>query len=96
MSKIICAVYRSPKKPDAYLYIDKSKGLGCLPEPLLEIFGRPQEAFTFLLTEDRKLAHADARRVMAELSEKGFYLQLPPPLPDEMQAINQHNSKLPR
>lgn len=95
MNKMICAVYRSTKKPGTYLYINKAKGLECLPEALLDIFGKPQEAFTMLLTPDKKLAHADVHKVLANLDEKGYYLQLPPPQEDYMQEINQHNDKLP-
>lgn len=96
MSKMICAIYRSTKKPGAYLYVDKSQGLECLPEALHDVFGKPQEAFTMLLTPDKKLAHADVSKVLAELADKGYYLQLPPPQPDYMQEINKHNDKLPR
>jgi uncharacterized protein YcgL (UPF0745 family) len=31
-----------------------------------------------VLTESRKLARADIHKVMAELNETGFYLQMPP------------------
>lgn len=96
MSHMICAIFRSTKKPDAYLYINKAKGLDCLPEALLELFGKPQEAFTMLLTADKKLAYADTQKVLEALAAKGYYLQLPPPQPDYMQDINKHNDRLPR
>lgn len=96
MSKMICAVYRSTQKLDAYLYINKAKGIACVPDALLGVFGRPQEAFTMLLTAEKKLAHADVNKVLAELNEKGYYLQLPPPQPDYMQEVNKHNDRLPR
>lgn len=94
MSHMICQIYRSSKKPGAYLYVSKTKGLECLPEPLLELFGAPQEAFTMLLTADKKLANADAKKVLSELVGKGYYLQLPPPEADYMQEINKHNDRL--
>lgn len=96
MNKMICAVFRSTKKEGAYLYLNKAKGLECLPDALTALFGKPQEAFTMLLTPEKKLAHADVHKVLAELSDKGYYLQLPPPQPDYMQEINKHNNKLPR
>lgn len=96
MSHMICAIFRSTKKPDAYLYINKAKGLACLPDALLELFGKPQEAFTMLLTADKKLAHADTQKVLDALADKGYYLQLPPPQLDYMQEINKHNDRLPR
>lgn len=94
MKQMICAIYRSTKKQETYLYIDKKQGLDCLPEALLEVFGQPQEAFTMLLREDKKLASVDASKVLASLEEKGYYLQLPPAKNDYMQKINLHNHKM--
>lgn len=96
MSHMICQIYRSSKKPGAYLYVNKSQGLACLPEPLLALFGKPAEAFTMLLTADKKLAHADAAKVLQALKGDGYYLQLPPPDAEYMQEINKHNDRLTR
>lgn len=93
--RVFCEVYRNGRHGDTYLYVNKTDGLDRIPEPLLEQFGKPEKALSFLLTEDKKLANADAKTVMDALSEKGFYLQLPKNKNDEyMQAVNQHNSKL--
>ncbi|UTW49741.1 YcgL domain-containing protein [Bacterioplanoides sp. SCSIO 12839] len=79
MNKILCDVYRSLKKDEAYLYVEQKKGLKELPEELLEIFGPAEKTLTLILTEEKKLARAEATKVMAEIEEKGFYLQMPPP-----------------
>ena len=95
MKKTICDIYRSPKKDGLYLYVPKLKGLVDVPEPLLEMFGKPQLAFSFVLTPEKQLVKEDIVKVLASLSEKGYFLQLPPASEDDyMQAINQHNSKL--
>jgi Uncharacterized protein conserved in bacteria len=94
MNGVICCVYRSTKKEGTYLYIDKSRGLDVVPEALLELFGKPQQAMTMLLTAERKLARADVTKVLAALAEQGYYLQLPPPPEAYMQEINKHNDKL--
>lgn len=95
MKKTICDIYRSPKKEGLYLYVPKIKGLADVPEPLLEMFGQPQLAFSMVLTPEKKLVKEDIAKVSASLSEKGYFLQLPPASEDDyMQAINQHNSKL--
>lgn len=94
MNGVICCVYRSTKKEGTYLYVDKSRGLEVLPEALLELFGKPQQALTMLLTAERKLARADTGKVLAALAEQGYYLQLPPPAETYMQEINKHNDKL--
>ena len=40
MTKILCDVYKSLKKDEAYLYVEQKKGLKELPDELLEVFGR--------------------------------------------------------
>ena len=94
--KIICDIYRSPKKDQLYLYVPKLQGLKGVPAALLEMFGTPALAFTMVLTVDKKLAKEDATKVMAALVEQGYFLQLPPVNDDDayMQAIAQHNCKI--
>lgn len=96
MSNIICQVYRSSKKSDMYLYVDKKEDLARVPESLLGLFGRPQAAMVLLLTVDKKLAKADAADVMQKIQQNGFYLQLPPVQDNDMQQIASLNSKLSR
>lgn len=93
--KIICDIYRSSKKADLYLYVPKSKGLKDVPEPLLALFGKPQHAFSLLLTKERNLAKENIELVMQSLEEKGYFLQLPRVENDEeMQRIAELNSKI--
>ncbi|HEY7773920.1 MAG TPA: YcgL domain-containing protein [Marinagarivorans sp.] len=95
MQKIICDIYRSPKKEGLYLYVPKQKGLADVPEALMGMFGKPLLAFSLLLTPEKKLGKEDIVKVLASLDEKGYFLQLPPSDQDDyMQDINQHNSKL--
>lgn len=94
MNKVICQIFRSPKKEGMYLYVEKAKGLNDVPAELLEQFGKPQPALVLLLGKDRTLAGADAEKVLAAIADKGFYLQIPPPEDSYMQEINLHNSKL--
>ena len=76
--KIICDVYRGDKRPESYIYVDKGVGLKRVPEELLNLFGELEISFSFVLTEDRKLAKEDSKKVMANLSEQGYHLQMPP------------------
>lgn len=93
--KIVCDIYRSPKKENLYLYVPKAKGLTAVPEALLGMFGKPQHAFSLLLTPERKLGKEDIHSVLKALNEKGYFLQLPPvEADDEMTAIHQKNHKL--
>jgi hypothetical protein len=62
-----------------YLYVDFTEDLARVPAVLLEQFGAPHPVMTLKLTEDRKLARADAPQVLAQIERAGFYLQMPPP-----------------
>lgn len=76
--KLLCEIFKSPRKDEMYLYVDKRRGLADVPEALLERFGTPVAALTLILDPDKPLARADAAEVMAAIEEKGFYLQMPP------------------
>jgi uncharacterized protein YcgL (UPF0745 family) len=78
-SKILCDIYKGDKKEEMYLYVPKQEGLGNVPDQLLASFGEIRLVTTLVLTESRKLARADILKVLAELKDKGFYLQMPPP-----------------
>ncbi len=67
-----------------YLYLAKQDAFDDLPEGLLEQFGRPQRVMTLELHPGRALARADVTRVMANLLEQGFHLQLPPKLEPQL------------
>ena len=49
---------------------------------------------TLLVTEEKKLARADASKVLHEIIEKGFYIQLPPSIIDEKIELAKKNNKL--
>jgi uncharacterized protein YcgL (UPF0745 family) len=76
--KRLCQVYKSPRREEMYLYVDRGRGLADVPEQLLAQFGEPQPLMTLLLTPERKLARADAGGVLRRIAEQGFYLQMPP------------------
>lgn len=76
--KVIVSVFRSPKKEGMYLYVEKQEGLDRVPEPLQQQFGKAELAMTLVLTPERKLARADAAKVLQSIADQGFYLQLPP------------------
>ena len=65
-----------------YLYLpfqeDEKKLLEDLPSGLKQLTGHLEKAMELELTPDRRLARADVTEVMFALSEKGFYLQMPP------------------
>lgn len=94
MTQIICMVYRSSKKEGTYLYVEKSQGLTKVPEDLLGIFGKPEEAFTIMLTPQKKLARVDVEEVLTKLQSQGYFLQMPPQAEAYMQEVNVKNTRL--
>ena len=74
-----CCIYRSRKKQGSYLYITEKNNFSDVPEDLLRLFGNPEFAFEFELTEHKKLAQSNTQDVMQQLQENGFFLQIPPP-----------------
>jgi len=79
---LLCQVFRSSKRAEMYLYVDKSRGLSDVPEALLSRFGDPFPVMVLQLSGSRKLARADVAEVLASIRERGYYLQLPPGAPD--------------
>ncbi|PSW18738.1 YcgL domain-containing protein [Photobacterium sanctipauli] len=79
---MLCAIYKSPKKDSTYLYINKKDDFSAVPESLMKTFGTPQFVMVLKLEGERKLAQADIEKVKAALADTGYYLQVPPPIPN--------------
>ena len=77
-----------------YLYVDKKEDLERVPEALLSKFGVPELAMTLVLTPEKKLARAEAGRVLEMIEKEGFYLQMPPQPDQVMRELRNKNSKL--
>lgn len=77
-SGLICEIFRSGKRQEMYLYVDKAKGTAAVPEALLQQMGRLEPVMTLRLHAGRLLARADVLKVMEAIETQGFYLQLPP------------------
>ena len=73
-----CAVYRSAKKLDTYLYIEQKDDFSRVPERLLSMLGNLQWVMDIDLSQRDRLAHADPVLVKQKLAGEGFFLQLPP------------------
>lgn len=76
--KHLCEIFRSSRKEETYLYVDKARGVEDVPEVLMKQFGEPESVMTIVLTPERKLARADVGEVLAAIEEQGYYLQMPP------------------
>ncbi|SDJ75753.1 MULTISPECIES: YcgL domain-containing protein [Ferrimonas] len=79
---MICAIYKSNRKAETYLYINKRDDFSDVPQALLDTFGQPQFVMVVPLSKIKQLAQADLDKVKQALKDQGFYLQLPPPQED--------------
>jgi len=91
---MFCVIYRSTRRDQTYLYVEKKDDFSRVPEELMAGFGRPQVVMLFPLDGRKKLANADLEKVKSGLSEQGYYLQLPPP-PENLlkQHLEGHGTK---
>ena len=80
--KVLCQVFKSSRQQEMYLYVEKSRGMEDVPEDLLVRFGELAPVMVLLLSPERKLARADVKEVLANIEKQGFYLQMPPTVPE--------------
>ena len=73
-----CAIYKSLKKQDTYLYVATKDDFSRLPNALLQLLGEPVHVMDLELNPARKLAHENVLVVMHNLATQGWHLQLPP------------------
>ena len=76
--EIECDVYKSLRHEYMYLYVRQDDGLSQVPDELLERFGPNEVTLSLTLHAERRLAREDPGRVMANIAEHGYHLQLPP------------------
>ena len=73
-----CWVYKSDRRQDTYIYLGEEGGFEKIPPALRDAMGDLEFVLQVDLEASRKLPNAEAARVMEEVSNTGFYLQLPP------------------
>ena len=74
---MLCAIYKSKKKPGSYLYIAKREDFSQVPEVLLSHFGKPELVMMFNLLGSKTLHNVDSNEVLEKIKQQGFYLQIP-------------------
>jgi len=83
-SSLHCWVYRSPRKQEMYLYLADEDAFDRVPDSLLERFGEPVLVIELELSPGRRLAREDVGKVIGNLRDQGFHLQMPPKLQPEL------------
>lgn len=88
---MLCAIYKSTKKEQTYLFVKTRDDFSSVPKPLMQTFGTPVLVTIINLATKEKLAFADLAKVNTNLTEQGYYLQLPPPKED---LLKQHKAEM--
>ena len=73
-----CVVYKSNRKMDTYLFVEKEGEFDRVPESLLKMLGNLEFVMSVDLDKRDKLAQADPQQVKESLVERGYFLQIPP------------------
>lgn len=85
---MLCFIYKSLKKDELYLYLDKKDDFSSIPEALFKSLGRLQFVMELQLSPERKLAREDVSKVISSLQNKGFFVQMPPVMAPLQLAVN--------
>ena len=80
-------VFKTPRRPNTFLYLPKGLPSEDWPEGLAAIFSEPQKVLSLLLTPDQPLAMQTAVEVISALETQGYFLQMPPPLHEREPSI---------
>lgn len=89
---MLCAIYKSSKKDQTYLFVAKRDDFSSVPELLMKSFGKPVLSMMIQLKADTRLAISDPQKIMAALQGQGYYLQLPPPQEDLLAQFKQQQT----
>ncbi|MCY4149408.1 MAG: YcgL domain-containing protein [Gammaproteobacteria bacterium] len=75
-------VYKSSRKANAYLYLNRRDDFAHVPDGLMALLGGLTSVLQFDIAKRASLPNADIRTVIRSLEENGYYLQLPPGDPE--------------
>lgn len=73
-----CFVYRSNRQKGMFLYLVDKGDFSNVPESLMTLLGETTFSFEFDLAHERKLVRAEAKEVIRNMNENGYFLQMPP------------------
>lgn len=83
---MLAFVYKSLRKPDAYVYLRERDAFSLMPAEVADPLGRLQFVLEVEVHEGRRLARADATVVRRNLATRGFHVQVPPEVLDPLVA----------
>ena len=72
-----CFIYRCSNRPDLYIYLAEEDVFDNVPKELINTLGIIEFSMELELTPETKLAREDTQKVIDNLNEHGFHIQLP-------------------
>lgn len=75
---INCQVYRASRQDEMYVYLREDLQPDSLPAELLSLVKELTLVMGLELSPDRKLAREDVLKVIKNLQDQGYHLQMPP------------------
>ncbi|MCP3866675.1 MAG: YcgL domain-containing protein [Gammaproteobacteria bacterium] len=85
MNQIVpCWIYRSSRKDEMFLYLTGEEAFDDVPKLLMEQFGSPELVMQLDLHPERRLAREEVSKVIDNLQQRGFHLQMPPVLKPDL------------
>ena len=87
-------IYRCSKKPDMYIYLAEEDDFSKVPKEIFNSLGIISFSMELEMHADRKLSKEYPEKVMENLNENGFHLQLPDETPIEELMNKIANKKL--
>jgi uncharacterized protein YcgL (UPF0745 family) len=75
---MLCFIYKSLKTDYLYLYVANKDDFSTVPDALLNTLGKMEFVMDLELSPERKLSREKAVKIIEDINDKGFFLQLPP------------------
>ncbi|STV34227.1 protein YcgL [Klebsiella pneumoniae] len=69
---MFCVIYRSTKREQTYLYVEKKDDFSRVPDELMRSFGTPQMAMLLPLDGRKKLVNADLEKSETGVKRTGL------------------------
>ena len=73
--------YKSRRKDELYLYLNKKGDFSKVPQALYDSMGKaPLFVMEVTLSPEKSLARENVLKVMENLQNQGYHVQIPPPV----------------
>jgi len=73
-----CWIYKGKRRDQTYLYLGAPDATDSVPRELLIAMGPLELVMELKLSDQQPLARANPRKVIRQIQQQGYYLQLPP------------------